>query len=94
MDPTRTTSVFDYCCASCCAEPLDFCCDGDAFAEGLFEVGFDFGVAAYAGEEVSLEDSWGAKRGGGEEDAEGGGWADDEVLYVLLGRSLMRGSVG
>ena len=85
MNPTRTAGVFDYCCAICCAEPLDFGCDGDAFAEGFFEVGFDFGVAAYTGEEVGLEDSWGAEGGGGEEDAERGGWPDDEVLYVLLG---------
>lgn len=61
-------------------EPADFGGDVAAFGERGGQVFANARGAADTGQQRGLEHAWNAERGRGEEDAEGGGGADEQVL--------------
>lgn len=78
MDPARPAFAIAFFVCAC--EPADFGRDAAAFGQSTCQVGAHTLGAADAVEEGGLEDAGDAEGGGGEEDAQGGRGADEEVL--------------
>jgi len=77
VNPSSTTFVV----AMAAGNPADFCCDAAAFGKGGSEFVSYAGGATDSIQEGGLENSWDAKRGRGEENAERRVGANEKILF-------------